>query len=803
MPVTSGGAGARPATRGVAGGLRGLALGALAGDGGVGRDRVAVAPGSVPFGEKGTGLGVRASYLPVDTVCVRGEVGDVRSGALRIDAVDAWLAAREVVVQAVSARGSASLDRVALISSSLLRQCQGSVALFLSTIGSSYFSPHINVDIVQHWFGAIKKFPSISLLLRVLAPGAPVGVARGGDLTTELAYGNHPDVATHAVAIHQKICADVVHGRALVFDLRFATEILGLRISPMSVVLEPKLRIIHDLTFARAGDRTSVNGDTDFDSAPQCELGHVLREVLLRVLFLRQTHGSRARILLCRVDVKDAFRQVLVDPAGAPTFGYVFGDHVVVDLRLQFGWRNSPGFWGLMASALEHAHTHSTFQGADVSQQGAAAVAHVELSSPRGVRVVAIPRDCGPVPGSGGSTGSYFFVRYYVDDGILVELQWWPDGRRCLRAVQSLASDHFRLLGERGVSDPPLLSARKTTNWDTQLEVLGWIIDTEALTVTLPSHKRLKLHTILAEWPPSRASASAKQVSQLVGFLMHVSFAVRPGGFFVNRLLASVGMPRIAAGADFAGRMANPGRRLALGPEFHGDLEFWRWFVEEGLDARGGILSAPMYHLLERPPRRTLFSDASKTAVGGFCLETGVYWRYELDDGERSRFCGSSKSVADENDISINVLELLGMVVSAWVLVSACAERPSVMGDCVLLRGDNEAAIQWVRRCRGGKEPRSGTLMRLLGVLELSSGWHFDAKHVRGIFNVAADGISRWDRASVLVNLRAVRPDIPWQEQELGGAGTSLCTSVLASNSCETPLRPRLNALIRGILAHG
>ena len=83
-----------------------------------------------------------------------------------------------------------------------------------------------------------------------------------------------------------------------------------------------------------------------------------------------------------------------------------------------------------------------------------------------------------------GNAGNYFFARYYVDDGILVELQWWPDGRRCLRAVQSLAPDHFRLLVEGGVSDPPLLSARKITDWDTQLEVLRWIIDTEALTVT-------------------------------------------------------------------------------------------------------------------------------------------------------------------------------------------------------------------------------------------------------------------------------------------------------------------------------
>ena len=239
--------------------------------------------------------------------------------------------------------GTANLDQVASVGSSLLRLCGGSVASFTGAVAPSVFASHIHLDVVRHWFGAIKKFPAIRQLLHVLSPGAPVGVARGGDLHAELAYGNHPSVASHELAIHKKVCSDVVHGRALVFDLLSAVDIVGLRVSPLAVILEPKLRIVHDLSFASAGGRTSVNSDTDFSSAPPCELGHVLREVLLRVLFLRQTHGRSARIVLCRVDVKEAFRQVLVDPVGASVFGYVTGGRVVVDLRLQFGWRNSPG----------------------------------------------------------------------------------------------------------------------------------------------------------------------------------------------------------------------------------------------------------------------------------------------------------------------------------------------------------------------------------------------------------------------------------------------------------------------------
>ena len=47
-------------------------------------------------------------------------------------------------------------------------------------------------------------------------------------------------------------------------------------------------------------------------------------------------------------------------------------------------------------------------------------------------------------------------------------------GERCKRASESCASDHFRLLGERGPNDPPLLSPHKLSSWATKLVVLGW-----------------------------------------------------------------------------------------------------------------------------------------------------------------------------------------------------------------------------------------------------------------------------------------------------------------------------------------
>ena len=81
-----------------------------------------------------------------------------------------------------------------------------------------------------------------------------------------------------------------------------------------------------------------------------------------------------------------------------------------------------------------------------------------------------------------------------------------------------------------------------------------------------------------------------------------------------------------------------------------------------------------------------------------------------------------------------------------------------------------------------GKEPRSGTLMRMLGCLEIHSGWYFRAKHVKGVANTLSDGISRLERGNVNRHLREYRPDINWQEQDLGQPRRDLCTRILASN---------------------
>ena len=62
------------------------------------------------------------------------------------------------------------------------------------------------------------------------------------------------------------------------------------------------------------------------------------------------------------------------------------------------------------------------------------------------------------------------------------------------------------------------------------------------------------------------------------------------------------------------------------------------------------------------------------------------------------------------------------------------------------MRGDNVAAATWVNRCGGARDKCACPLMRMLGRLEINGGWSHDAKHIPGVRNTVADGISRWPR---------------------------------------------------------
>ena len=256
--------------------------------------------------------------------------------------------------------------------------------------------------------------------------------------------------------------------------------------------------------------------------------------------------------------------------------------------------------------------------------------------------------------------------------------------------------------------------------------MLGWTTDTVAMVISLTLAKLLQLSLLLEAWPPARAVASEYELRSLMGKLLHVSEVVRPGKFFVRRSAKQVGMSSVRPW-DERFRVSGVGKGrcklracVRLGPEFHDDISFWRMVVQRVLGPEGGgqavcptlqfVFATACSHAVERCERR---------CDGGYCLGSGCWSRYDFDENVRARV---RPQVFGRDDLSINLLELLAMTETAWAFTVQAVTPPDYSRASILMREDNSSGIHWVNRYRGGREPRSGAVMRMMGCLEMRSG---------------------------------------------------------------------------------
>ena len=68
-----------------------------------------------------------------------------------------------------------------------------------------------------------------------------------------------------------------------------------------------------------------------------------------------------------------------------------------------------------------------------------------------------------------------------------------------------------------------------------------------------------------------------------------------------------------------------------------------------------------------------------------------MYWRYQLTDEVQWRTVRSKRGKGDR--ISINILELMAMVMTAYVMMVMRRDRPDREGATVLMGGDKSWAV--------------------------------------------------------------------------------------------------------------
>ena len=98
---------------------------------------------------------------------------------------------------------------------------------------------------------------------------------------------------------------------------------------------------------------------------------------------------------------------------------------------------------------------------------------------------------------------------------------------------------------------------------------------------------------------------------------------MRPGKFFVRRILNQLGLAPLKAGEGLGNGVNVGGKhrrgRVRLSREFHDDSAFWKIVVEMATGPNGTTrLEAPLFCCFSQPPSRILISDASGDGMGGF-----------------------------------------------------------------------------------------------------------------------------------------------------------------------------------------
>ena len=282
--------------------------------------------------------------------------------------------------------------------------------------------------------------------------------------------------------------------------------------------------------------------------AEAMQFGHALERILREILLADPAQGP---VYMIKVDISDGFYRINLRPADVPKLGVVFPTQpgaeplVAFPLVLPMGWTHSPPFFSAATeTAADIANTHlqsgqpSTPHPLDELASTLSAGASPLLPPPASDQSPTFQQYCQSLPRHRDPSlpTRLDFLRYidvFVDDFIGLA-QGGRKNRGHVRRVLLHAIDSiFRPLDK---DDDPLrrepVSMKKLLQgdctWSTVRNVLGWIVDSVAMTISLPQHRQERLAEILASIPTTQHRNSTKKWHKVLSELRSMSIAL-PG----------------------------------------------------------------------------------------------------------------------------------------------------------------------------------------------------------------------------------------------------------------------------------
>ncbi len=353
--------------------------------------------------------------------------------------------------------------------------------------------------------------------------------------------------------------------------------------------------------------------------------------------------------LLAKIDVKSAYRIVPVHPDDRPLLGMSFEGKEYADATLPFGLRSAPKIFTALADAL------------------------LWILKEHGVA----------------------FIMHYLDDFITLGP---PGSQQCQTNLQII-------LGICELLGIPL-AVDKIDGPATVITFLGFLLNTIAMTISLPKEKLDRIAKLVSDWQ-ARKSCTKSELDSLIGQLQHASAMVRAGRSFLRRMIV------------LAKSRHSPSHLIRLNQSFRSDLMWWHTFLRDW----NGI--SVMSALGESMPAFTFASDASGSWGCGAFFSS--HW-FQLQ---------RPPAAAHQ---SIAFWELVPIVIAGILWGKQWA-------NChVRVMCDNQAVVDVVR-ARYCRDDNLMHLLRCLFFVEAKHSFTFVPDHIPGKLNEVANKLSR-DRVS-------------------------------------------------------
>ena len=403
----------------------------------------------------------------------------------------------------------------------------------------SKYKPGVHIGLMYPT-GLAAKHPAAPLLQQYATTGCPADCGENWtwqEIESAIRRGAHPSARPPkvAAALREETLDQEKNGFVKLITLEELRTMAPphVKISPAAAIPHKTrmFRKLLDLSWAAKGT-TSVNASTNQNQAPKIAMSQ-LGKVLPRLIHALASAEPTTILLMAKLDIKDGFWRIVVEPNGAWNFAYVLPQvndtdpiQIVIPLSAQMGWTLSPPYF---CAATETARD----VGQELTEQpnGTLARHPFETQMTASEEVTCLP----PVTIDNKKHTDNFtnLLEVYVDDFIgLIEATSQADilhySRAMLHAIHSVFPP--RHLTGHGGEDP--ISQQKLEKgdglWQTRKEILGWILDGINKTITLPQDKVANIMKLIQK-AKKQHGLRRSDYHKLKGKLRHATFGLPVG----------------------------------------------------------------------------------------------------------------------------------------------------------------------------------------------------------------------------------------------------------------------------------